>query len=217
MRTNSGRSSGHTARIASAVSISSRARSQNSAYLSVRCSRAAIETRAADTHEPRVSQRGRIRTPALAARRRNAAVTSAISRSIHLLRWHSLFECDRARRFDVGPSALFRRSRRSPCHGRCMLALRPACASWIAARAPCPCRNSTIAPAAQCAILPIPRSCGVIRPSGSTLRLSEDQPRSAGSPAPRCTQVPVIANPSVLEYWHMGETAMRFGSVSREK
>ena len=110
-------------------------------------------------------------------------------------------------------------SRRSPCHGRCMLALRPACASWIAARAPCPCRNSTIrASGAMCSSFQIPRSCGVIRPSGSTAAASvKINPAPPAARLPRCTRCQSLANPSVLEYWHMGETAMRFGSISPRK
>src|SRR4249919_76424 len=60
----------------------------------------------------------------------------------------------------------------------------------------------------------MPRSCGLIRPSAVTADASVIT--SAAPPTardPRCTRCQSEAKPSVLEYWHIGDTMMRWGSV----
>src|SRR5580700_11780410 len=56
----------------------------------------------------------------------------------------------------------------------------------------------------------MPRSCGLMRPSGDTAQASV-KIRAAPPTArlPRWTRCQSLAKPSVLEYWHMGETTMR--------
>src|ERR1017187_3680975 len=54
-----------------------------------------------------------------------------------------------------------------------------------------------------------------MRPRSSTLAASV---RTKAAPPtarlPRCTRCQSLARPSSLEYWHMGDTAMRFFSVT---
>src|SRR6185503_9961877 len=60
----------------------------------------------------------------------------------------------------------------------------------------------------------MPRSCGLMRPSAVTAVASVIT--SAAPPIarePRWTRCQSLANPSWLEYWHIGETTMRWGSV----
>src|SRR6266850_8463655 len=60
----------------------------------------------------------------------------------------------------------------------------------------------------------MPRSCGLMRPSAVTAVASVIT--SAAPPTarePRWTRCQSLANPSWLEYWHIGETTMRWGSV----
>src|SRR2546422_495733 len=60
----------------------------------------------------------------------------------------------------------------------------------------------------------MPRSFGLMRPSAVTAVASVMT--SAAPPTarePRCTRCQSLANPSSLEYWHIGETTMRWGSV----
>ena len=70
------------------------------------------------------------------------------------------------------PAASRRRSRRTappPSHGRAVLALRPACASWMPASVRCSWMKRTMrASPATCASSQMPRSCGLMRPSAVT-------------------------------------------------
>src|SRR5271163_1314117 len=56
----------------------------------------------------------------------------------------------------------------------------------------------------------MPRSCGLMRPSGEMAQASV-KIRAAPPTArlPRWTRCQSLAKPSLLEYWHMGETTMR--------
>src|SRR6478752_5538113 len=61
----------------------------------------------------------------------------------------------------------------------------------------------------------MPRSCGLMRPSGVTALASVIT--SAAPPTarvPRWTKCQSFENPSTLEYWHIGDTTMRLASVS---
>src|ERR1700720_1025702 len=59
----------------------------------------------------------------------------------------------------------------------------------------------------------MPKSCGLIRPSGETpaasVKTSEAPPTAR---LPKCTRCQSVAKPSVLEYWHIGETIIRLRS-----
>ena len=103
-----------------------------------------------------------------------------------------------------------------PSHGRRALALRPACASWTPASAPCAWTNATIRDhAAACSSFQIPVSCGLIRPSGLTAVASlRTTPAPPTARAPRCTRCQSSGMPSVAEYWHMGATQMRLRAVA---
>src|ERR1700691_3826768 len=59
----------------------------------------------------------------------------------------------------------------------------------------------------------MPRSCGLMRPSGETAQASV-KTREAPPTArlPRWTRCQSFAKPSELEYWHIGETTMRLRS-----
>src|SRR5580658_5893409 len=63
----------------------------------------------------------------------------------------------------------------------------------------------------------MPRSCGLMRPSADTAQASV-KTREAPPTArlPRWTRCQSLAKPSVLEYWHMGETTMGCGGGCRE-
>lgn len=66
----------------------------------------------------------------------------------------------------------------------------------------------------MCSSFHIPRSCGDIRPSGVTAVASVNT--NAAPPTallPKCTICQSLAKPSVDEYWHIGDTTMRFLSV----
>src|SRR5271156_3219811 len=56
----------------------------------------------------------------------------------------------------------------------------------------------------------MPRSCGLMRPSGEMAQASV-KIRAAPPTArlPKWTRCQSLAKPSLLEYWHMGETTMR--------
>ena len=88
-----------------------------------------------------------------------------------------------------------------PCHGRCMLALRPAWAIWIAGSAPCALRNFvTGLKAAACSADQMPRSPWVMRPRGSTAAASVKT--TAAPPRanfPRCTRCQSVARPSCAQ------------------
>src|ERR1700674_3027349 len=99
-----------------------------------------------------------------------------------------------------------------PAHGLLHEALRPACAIWIAGTAPClRMKSATGFHAFACASDQIPASHGVMRPSGLTAlasTLTNAAPPTAR--LPRCTKCHSLGMPSSLEYWHIGETKMRF-------
>src|SRR5262249_13332702 len=64
----------------------------------------------------------------------------------------------------------------------------------------------------------MPRSCGLIRPTADTAVASvitSDAPPTAR--LPRWTRCQSFENPSTLEYSHIGETTIRFDSVSERK
>src|SRR4051794_21184908 len=86
----------------------------------------------------------------------------------------------------------------------------------MAAALPCDRTKRTIlARPSMCRSLQIPRSAGEIRPSAVTAVASVMV--SAAPPAardPRCTRCQSFANPSSLEYSHMGETKTRLASVT---
>src|SRR5438067_2856603 len=61
----------------------------------------------------------------------------------------------------------------------------------------------------------MPRSCGLMRPVAVTAVASVNT--SAAPPTarlPRCTKCQSLAKPSTLEYSHIGETTIRFASVT---
>ena len=61
----------------------------------------------------------------------------------------------------------------------------------------------------------MPRSPGVMRPSGETAAASvKTRPAPPMARLPRWTSCQSSARPSVELYWHMGETAMRLGKVT---
>src|ERR1700719_3860486 len=65
----------------------------------------------------------------------------------------------------------------------------------------------------MCSSFQSPRSWGLMRPSGRTAVASVKT--SAAPPTarlPKCTRCQSVAKPSVLEYWHIGETTMRLRS-----
>jgi hypothetical protein len=104
-----------------------------------------------------------------------------------------------------------------PSHGRVFEAFRPAWASWIPGTAPCDPTNAAVSASASAwASLQIPRSCGVIRPRGSTAVASATtRPAPPTAREPRWTWCHGVATPSSssTEYWHIGETIRRFGIV----
>src|SRR5262245_30692622 len=108
---------------------------------------------------------------------------------------------------------------RMPSHGGVVLAFRPACASCMPGTAPWLRTNLVMrARLSTCASSQMPRSRGLIRPSGVTAVASVNT--SAAPPAarePRCTKCQSLAKPSVLEYWHIGETTIRLASVIERK
>src|SRR5580704_4743247 len=65
----------------------------------------------------------------------------------------------------------------------------------------------------MCSSFQIPRSWGLMRASGNTA-VASVKTREAPPTArlPRCTRCQSVAKPSVLEYWHIGETIIRLGS-----
>lgn len=95
-------------------------------------------------------------------------------------------------------------------------ALRPACASCMPAWHCCECRKSTMRLAITiCSSFQMPASSGEMRPLACTAVASciiSAAPPSANWP--RCTRWKSCRKPSVHEYMHMGDTTMRFFSVS---
>ncbi len=93
---------------------------------------------------------------------------------------------------------------------------RPACASWTPATAPCPSTNRTTrASGSIWASSHSPRSPGEMRPRASTAVASNTtMPAPPTARLPRWTRCQSFATPSVAEYWHMGDTAIRLRSVT---
>ncbi len=86
------------------------------------------------------------------------------------------------------------------------------------ARAPWPCRKSTIgAHSACCSSFQMPVSAGEIRPSGTTAVASvSTRPAPPRASDPRCTRCHWSGTPSRAEYWHIGETQTRL-RISRSR
>ena len=69
--------------------------------------------------------------------------------------------------------------------------------------------------AARCASFHRPVQPSVMRPSGLTPVASPiTRPAPPTARLPRCTRCHSCGTPSTAEYWHMGETTTRFGSVT---
>ena len=61
-----------------------------------------------------------------------------------------------------------------------------------------------------CSSFQIPTSPGEMRPRASTADASTRiSPAPPAARLPKCTKCQSFAKPSSLEYWHMGETAVR--------
>ena len=103
-----------------------------------------------------------------------------------------------------------------PYHGRAMLALRPACASWMAGSAPCERTNSAMrASPATWVSSQMPVSPCVMRPRASTAVASTNtMPAPPWANLPRCTRCQSVTWPSRAEYWHIGETTMRLRALA---
>jgi hypothetical protein len=116
---------------------------------------------------------------------------------------------------ECGPSAITP----PPRHGLSVDAFRPACAIWIPATDPCAWMKSTIGRNAfACASDQMPLSHAVIRPWGETpLASTITSPAPPTARLPRCTKCQSFGMPSSLEYWHIGETKMRFGKVTERR
>src|SRR4051812_24645362 len=66
----------------------------------------------------------------------------------------------------------------------------------------------------MCSSFQMPISPCVILPSGEIAVASTmTSPAPPTAREPRCTRCQSLASPSMLEYWHIGETAIRFLSV----
>src|SRR3954465_8567009 len=66
-----------------------------------------------------------------------------------------------------------------------------------------------------CLSAQIPASPGVIRPSAETEVASAiTSPAPPAARAPRCTRCQSFATPSSEEYWHIGETPVRWRNVT---
>ncbi len=101
---------------------------------------------------------------------------------------------------------------RPPRHGESLLALRPACASWMAGTAPWLRMNCAMrAWAGTWASDQMPRSPGVILPTASTAVASAiTRPAPPAARDPRCTRCQSSGMPSTAEYWHIGDTPILF-------
>src|SRR6478609_4840281 len=103
-----------------------------------------------------------------------------------------------------------------PCHGTAVAALRPACASWMPATAPCcSTKRATRDSGSTCNSCQIPRSPGEMRPR-AVIEVASAITSAAPPTArePRCTKCQSSAKPSVELYWHIGETPMRLRKVT---
>ena len=122
----------------------------------------------------------------------------------------ALVEWNRARCVNGRPAPVCRGQRRvTLLHGELDAPLaRPACASCIPGTAPCSSMKRNICESfLLCASLQIPRSSGLMRPSGSTAAASVNtSPAPPTARLPRWTRCQSLANPSTLEYWHIGDT-----------
>src|SRR5262249_16010695 len=84
---------------------------------------------------------------------------------------------------------------------------------------PSPFTNRTMRPnAPTCTSAQIPRSSGLIRPSPVTgVGSVNTRPAPPIARVARWTKCQSLTKPSVLEYWHIGETTIRFVSVRSRK
>ena len=140
------------------------------------------------------------------------------SRMVELMRLGiGIRECKRTRRSYIRPSPFCRSQQgaRRPTDDSCSPSVRHAPVG-SPVREPWPWRNSTIRFSwATCSSFQMPRSLGVILPSGSTAAASvKTSPAPPTARLPRCTRCQSLAKPSVLEYWHIGETPIRLESVT---
>ena len=96
-----------------------------------------------------------------------------------------------------------------------MLALRPAWASWIPGTLPWSLRKAVMRERkGMWSSEQMPRSPGVMRPSGETAAASVmTVPAPPMAREPRWTRCQSLAWPSTELYSHMGETTMRLGRV----
>ena len=109
------------------------------------------------------------------------------------------------------------RSACPPSQGRWADALRPAWAIWMPNFLPAEpaAAASTRAQWPASSFVPIEAEVPwVMRPGRSTAVASTTPDRPRTSRAIQVLQVPVAAGPSSAEYWHIGATTMRLGSVS---
>ena len=102
-----------------------------------------------------------------------------------------------------------------PWHGRSTPCARHArSASSPRSSSACRIAASTGTSAASVASSQSPRSPAVMRPAGSTAVASmHSMPAPDSARLPRWIMCQAVAAPSSAEYWHIGETTMRLGSV----
>ena len=103
-----------------------------------------------------------------------------------------------------------------PAHGTCADPLRPACASWMPIGDFVSRRQASTTRFIAASLLswyrPV-QPC-VMRPSRVTPVASIiTSPAPEIAMLPRCTRCQSVMLPSSAEYWHIGDTATRFGSV----
>lgn len=219
MRTSTGRSSGQAVRTTRATSSVSRARpSKSPPQPSVR--RLLIGDRNECSRYPCAAWISATWKPAATARRAalaNASITRAMpaSSSARGIGYTSLNGIALGAITSTHPPSATGTAR-APSHGRVVLALRPACASWIPTAAPCARTKSVMRRSgATCASSQSPRSWRLMRPSGTTAVASvSTSPAPPVAKPPRWTKCQSLAMPSVAEYWHIGATPMRLRSVS---
>src|SRR5438067_986817 len=86
----------------------------------------------------------------------------------------------------------------------------------MAGTAPCPSIKPAISESlGMCSSFQMPRHRGVIRPSGDTALISTvtwAAPPTAREP--KWTRCQLVAKPSPDEYWHIGETTIRWRNVT---
>ncbi len=133
---------------------------------------------------------------------------AVISRGTWLCGKYGSGDADRSGQFPSGSGSSI------PSHMRRVEPLRPAWASWSAIRAPVwRWTKSTIRrQASTCSGLYMPVQPGLMRPSRLTSVISAmTRPAPPTARLPRCTRCQSFGVPSSAEYWHIGETTMRFG------